>query len=373
MKKNQYMWVYPLTGALLCVTAASAQQDQQYLHWDPFASIPQQDQLISSNSVNRVTASLRFGLNITGKFKGIGAGFNPSPAAHPPTTPDGNPYNYGDGYVYPSALPSGSGLTWNWGYDSQSQVNTANNTVGLDRTSANSSEQSTDVDQNPGFEITYCRELGIKEDWHHMRYGVEGAFNYMPVSFNISGTYNEDITTYSYPFAPGTVPPGYNTPSLLPYQGSYAGPGFIIGSTPVVSPPTPISGASLFVQDSFNADMWGFRLGPYVEFPLGDKFNLHLSGGLSVGLLNSSASWSEKLILPSAAPQTLSGSGNDFSALFGGYISLEADYQINPSWDVEADVQFQDLGTYDHNFGERGAELDLSQSVYLEVGVSYSF
>ncbi len=359
MKKNQSKWAYPLAGAMLCAAAASAQQDQ----------------VVYMDSTNRISVSLRFGLNITGKFKGIGAGFNPFPAnGSPATTPHGDPYNYADGYVYPDISGSGDGLTWYWGYDSASQVNLANNTVSFGNTGANPSEQSTGVDQTPGFEITYDRELGVKEDWHHMRYGVEGAVNYMPISFNVSGVFNENLTMYSYPFAAGTTPPGYNQPSELPYQGSFEGPGFLLGATPVGPPTTAvIPGATLAVQDHFDADLWGFRLGPYVEFPLSRKFDLHLSGGLSVGLLNSSVNWSETLSLPGAGSSTLSGSGKDFTALFGGYISLDADYQISRRWDVGVDVQFQDLGTYNHNFGGRGVELDLSQSVYVEAGVSYSF
>jgi len=327
---------------------------------------------MSSDSFNHVTASLRFGLNITGKFKGTGTGFNLYPN-DPTTTPDGNPYNYGDGYVYPSAIPGSSGLTWNWGYDSQSQVDTVNKTISLSQTSASPSDQSTDVDQNPGFEITYDRQLGVKEDWHHMRYGVEGAFNYMPISFSVNGTYSENLTTYLYQYGANLPPPGYNQPALLPYQGTYDGPGFIIRSSPVGSlPSAPIPGATLSVQDKFSADMWGFRLGPYVEFPFNNQFNLRLSGGLAVGLLNSSANWSETFSL-NGSHQTLSGGGNNFSALCGGYFSLAADYQIDRNWDIGAGVQFQDLGTYNHNYGGRGMELDLSQSVYLEVGVSYRF
>jgi hypothetical protein len=40
---------------------------------------------------------------------------------------------------------------------------------------------------------------------------------------------------------------------------------------------------------------------------------------------------------------------------------------------VEAGVQFQDLGLYDHNFGGRSVELDLSKSIFLHAGVSFSF
>jgi hypothetical protein len=366
MKKNQNNWAYPMTGALLCATAASAQQDQQ-VYLDP---------------TNRLTLSLRFGLNISGKVKGIGTGLNAfSPNGNPRTTPHGDPYNYDNGYVYPDISGSHDGQTWYWGYDSASQVNLANDTITFDRTTANGipSEESGDTDLSPGFELTYNRELGVKENWHHLRYGVETAVNYMPISFNVDGVFNETLTLVStpYSFTAGTTPPGYNQPSELPYQGSYEGPGFVIGSTPSgASTMTPLPGATLLVQDNFDFNLWGFRLGPYVEIPFGkkDQFNLHLSAGLAAGLLDASASWQETYTVPNGGGSTIaSGGGNDLSVLWGGYVGFDAAYQISERWGVAAGVQFQDLGTYDHNFGGRTEELDLSRSVFVKVGVSYSF
>jgi hypothetical protein len=221
--------------------------------------------------------------------------------------------------------------------------------------------------------------LGVKENWHHLRYGVETAVNYMPISFNVDGVFNETLTLVStpYSFTAGTTPPGYNQPSELPYQGSYEGPGFVIGSTPSgASTMTPLPGATLLVQDNFDFNLWGFRLGPYVEIPFGkkDQFNLHLSAGLAAGLLDASASWQETYTVPNGGGSTIaSGGGNDLSVLWGGYVGFDAAYQISERWGVAAGVQFQDLGTYDHNFGGRTAELDLSRSVFVKVGVSYSF
>jgi len=40
---------------------------------------------------------------------------------------------------------------------------------------------------------------------------------------------------------------------------------------------------------------------------------------------------------------------------------------------LEAGVQFQDLGLYNHNFGGTSVELDLSKSIFLHAGVSFSF
>ena len=91
-------------------------------------------------------------------------------------------------------------------------------------------------------------------------------------------------------------------------------------------------------------------------------------------MLDSTASWKETLTLPGGGGSTsVSGHGDDLRVLWGFYIGLNAAYQISERWGVEAGVQFQDLGTYNHNFGGRTVELDLSGSVFIHAGISYSF
>lgn len=357
----------PVTGALLLATAVSADQNLQTYQ----------------SSTNRVTLSLRFGLNISGKFKGMGSSFaSGAPLGNARTTPHGDKYNYDNGYVLPDYAHVVGGSTdqydWYWGYDNSSQVNAGANTIAFNRTTALGipGERSGDDSPRIGAELTYNYELGVKEDWHHLSYGIELAVNWLPIEFGGGGLYNATLSrrTDTYSYTPGTTPPGYNSPGSLPYQGSFEGPGFVINTPAVSSSTTLIPGATFLAQQQFDANLWGFRLGPYIEYPLSKKWSLHLSGGLAVGLLDSTASWKETLTLPGGGGSTsVNGHGDDLSVLWGFYIGLNAAYQINERWGVEAGVQFQDLGTYDHNFGGRTVELDLSGSVFVHVGISYSF
>jgi hypothetical protein len=59
--------------------------------------------------------------------------------------------------------------------------------------------------------------------------------------------------------------------------------------------------------------------------------------------------------------------------MWGYYVGLDATYKFNNRWGADVGVQFQDLGIYSHNFGGRTAQLDLSQSIFIQVGISYSF
>ena len=103
--------------------------------------------------------------------------------------------------------------------------------------------------------LSYNRELGRKGN---TRWGVEVAANYLNVGFDDSGSFGVGTkrTTDTYPFTPGTTPP------LPGYNGTFGGPGFVLGDTPVSSRTRFVAnGATVTGHREFDADVWGFRLG----------------------------------------------------------------------------------------------------------------
>jgi hypothetical protein len=358
MNKNNYHWAIPLTGAVLFSTAVSAEQDK-YTYLD---------------STNRLTLSLRFGLNISGKFMGAGGSFNPAAApGNGRRTPNGDRYNYDDGYVLKDSTGNALGLTTYWGYDNASQYNAGADTMSFDRSTATGipSAQNADANPYPGLELTYDRKLGEKDNWHHMVYGVEAAANYMKFAFQSDNTYNATVTTTTDVYQlPGTTPPS------APFQGTFNGSpgGYSLLEVPLISSSSVvIPGATLLSQNHFDANLWGFRLGPYVEFPLTEKLSLHISGGLALGLIDGNDSWNETMTIPTIGTTTSSGHGEAFDMLWGGYLGADLNWQINRRWSIEGGAQFQDIGKYNHSFSGRVVELDLSRSLFVEVGVGYSF
>ena len=301
MKNNHYNWMLKTAGLLLLATSAQAQAQADA------------GDVIYQDSTNRVSLSLRFGLNINARFKGIGGSLNPASLnGSNRKTPDGDQYNYDNGYVLTDVSGNAGNQSWYWGYDNASQVNAGNNTVAFDRTTAvangNSSGTGDNHASNPGFELAYDRQLGVKEDWHNMRYGVEVAFNYQPIAINNNSTFGATATkqTDTYNYTPGTTPPS------SPYQGSYNGPGFVINVPSASSSTTVIPNATVTVADDFDANLWGFRLGPYLEFPFGKKeqFILSLSAGLAVGLLDANESWKQTATIPGNSTITTRGGGS---------------------------------------------------------------
>jgi hypothetical protein len=318
-----------------------------------------------TNRLDRFSLNARFGLNISAKFKRASRLSLTAPSR---TTPDGNQYNYDDGYVLTDISGNAGGQTWNWGYDQPGQI--AGNTISMHRsTVAAGASSAVGVDEDApqcGFEFTYDRELGKRDKLH---YGLEAAVNYMNLSLKDNSAFSGDVSrlTDAYPF-PGTTPP------TAPYQGSFNGPGFVLGSTPVSSTTALIPGGATIVdQRNFDADIWGFRLGPYAEYPLSRNIDLWFSGGLAMALVDGSASWKETASIAGGGTLAGSGGGSDLGLLWGGYLSAKVSWQLSERWSAEGGVQYQYLGTYEHNYGGQVMQLDLSQSVFLTIGLGYRF
>ncbi|HLX70635.1 MAG TPA: hypothetical protein VKV04_13495 [Verrucomicrobiae bacterium] len=360
MNKYCKVWITPVIGLLSAATAASA-QDNEPCDQSGFLS------------TNRLTLSFRMGLNISGKFKNVGRSFSTgAPLAANRRTPDGDRYNYDNGYVLVDSSGNFGGQSWNWGYDNASQVNSKANTISFNRTVATGlpSENSGDGSSYFGPELAYDYTLGETDWWHHLRVGIESAVNFMPVGFNSGSHVDASLAqqTDTYTYTPGTTPPS------APYQGSRNGPGFVINVPASSSAVSIIPGATFIAHQHFDAKLWGARLGPCVELPVSQKLDLLLTGGLAAGLIDGSASWNETLVLPGGVGSLAAqGTGHDTSVLWGFYAGLDAAYQFASHWSVEVGGQYQNLGTYEHNFGGRELELDLSKSIFFHAGLSYSF
>jgi len=323
--------------------------------------------------LNQIRVSARIGLNVKARIS-------------PRQTPSGGGYNFIDGYVLPDSKaadaglpfafdPTGTypdGITHNWGYDNSARQNDAGNREVL-LTSLGGGDplaRSECLDALPGVELSYQRELGTHGKW---RYGAEVALNFMNICMKSSSGYSgsADQYRYSYDFRPdvvGNVPPAV-------YQGTYdlnlGGPNFDISGLPTPPPNTVL--VDIAGRHKFDADIWGLRVGPYLQYPLGTNVDLNIIGGLAVALVDSSASWSESVTVGGVTDSPLSGQGDDRDLLWGYYVGLNLSWHLNQRWDLNGGVQFQDVGVYSSNVGNRSVELDMSESIYITVGLSYKF
>jgi hypothetical protein len=320
----------------------------------------------ATNSLNRVNFTPRSGFNVSGRF---GSGAVLPSAGTPRTTGRGDRFNYDDGYVLPDATGGVGGQTWYWGYDRSGQI--VGNSIAFSRSTvqAKNSEPELESGSSPQFggELSFSRQLGVRGEVH---FGLQAGLNYLRIDLQSSFGYNADVTrvTDTYSFTLGTTPP------LAPYRGTFTGPGFLLGSSPSASvSSTVLGGAHVSGERQLGADLFGLRAGPIVEFPVFEVLQLSLSGGLAVGWLKASASWNDSVAVMQGSAASAFGSGDASSIVWGGYLAGQLEYQIDAHWSLAAGVQYQNLGTYQHSFNGRAVELDLSKTIFVTLGVGFSF
>ncbi len=309
---------------------------------------------------NRLSFSPRIGFNASAKFDGVGGGGSGR------ATPNGDAYNYDNGYVLTDISGNQGSQTWYWGYDdSAAQVSGNNILLSRSTVTAGAATLSDDADPMLGGELAYGVELGTKGK---LRYGFETAAGFQQINVQSSGNFLVTLATQtdSYAFMAGATPPTA-TPSM-PYQGTYQGPGFLIGDTPSSTSSAVTTGVPLSSENELTSDLWTFRVGPYLEFPLSDHVALGLCGGIEGGLLNATISWDE-----SGGSYRSVGEVDDTTVLVGFYVGGMVSWQFADRWTLSGGVQYHNLGTYEHSYRGRSVELNLNNAIYVTAGVSWRF
>jgi opacity protein-like surface antigen len=332
-------------------------------------------------SLNRISVAYRMGFQMNAKFKRLGgllAKSNPGPA-----TGTGQVHNYDDGYILPDSRQVDDHFTWNWGFNSPSQVQPGEGTPYgflLLHSSSSPPTATSHQDEDPqhGFEITYNRQLGMIRNW---RWGLESAFNFsdLTVHDNSALKHTAERTTDTYsldglnPYAPPPAPP--NTPYMGTPGGGYPGGGGpLISDIPVrrVTEAIP-GGATITGSRTFEAIAYGLRLGPYLEAPIGNRFTVSFSGGLALALVDSELRFKETVNVPGVGTTTRSGSGSHSDLMAGWYVSGGFSYALSDSVGLFAAVQYQDVGLYKETEKRKQAQLELGGNIFLSLGVSFSF
>jgi hypothetical protein len=325
------------------------------------------------------------GFNITASFKNVGGYASLTSSANPGRTPNNDPFNYDNGYIYAdSTTAQHPGYTWYYGYTAGTPQRPADAPTDFDlyrsSSAATTASSKKDGDPHHSVELTYNRQIDAL--WRGF-WGLEAGLGFTDVTIKDQSTYHANVmrATDTYQTGGGAIL------KPAPFSGTFEGPAEddpngwpLVGLAPVASTMDAFPGAATISGNrEFDAQVASLRLGPYFELPLSQRWSFSVGVGLALAEVFSDFKFNETVSIdPSVSlvvlpPQAHSASGSNNGFLVGWYTAGTFSFAINPKWKLFAGAQFQDVGNYTQSEGGKQAVLRLGQSIFASFGGSYSF
>ncbi len=306
---------------------------------------------------NRLSLGPRFGLNFKANFNNSAA-FK-TPGVIPGLALGGTDHFYDDGYVRVDASGNFGGVTTFWGYQNASQV-----VGGSMEFHAVQASSPTSANDNPQFgaELIYQRIFGSLPAALGGRWGMEAGFGYTQLDLRHKRTGFGPVLTDTYPLN-GVLPP------LAAYNGTFLGPGAVLGDTPVRT----TTFAAQSGQHKLSGEMFSLRLGPFAEWSLTSQLSLAASVGLTLAPTSVDYDFSETDTLASGVAFTAAGRSSKSKLLYGPYVGGTLRYDFNAQWGMYLGAQFQSLNSLTQSVGSRTGRLDPGATVNATVGVTWKF
>ncbi|HTX22901.1 MAG TPA: hypothetical protein VMD27_13715 [Candidatus Aquilonibacter sp.] len=307
---------------------------------------------------NWISFGPQLGFNIKARFNHVG---NVNPMSPGPATGGDVDRTYDDGFVHVDSSGDAGGQTWNWGYQNDSQVQ--GNTLVMHSVSTADGSLGKNADLPDGFDLAFGRRLGTVRG---IKWGAQAAFDFTHISIWDDDPFSGSATLISDAFSLGGT-----TPPQAPYSGSFNGPGPLLGDTPTRT--TASETVAVTGERKLDAQVYALRLGPYFEFPLGERCLGRLGGGLALAVADTRYSFNETISYGGGkvVNNTASGSGAEFNA--GGYLEGKLSFDVTSCTSFFAGAQYEYLGTFSCNAGGEQAQLKMGNTVYVLFGLQMSF
>jgi hypothetical protein len=324
---------------------------------------------------DRLGISYRAAFNISANFTGLG-GFTSmnTPGVPGPTPTTGGPgtvmRTYDDGFIGVDISGNAGGTTTYWGYNNSSgQV--AGGNVLMHSSSSPATASSSDAGSDPqnGMELSYFHPLGGKGRCH---WGVEGALSWTPIKIEDDRSLAGDVVTLTHAYAlNGVVPP----PAPPAYVGLVSGPGAPqLGTDAADAGTTTQTGAATVTGNrKIEANLFGLRIGPYVEYDLSKRVSVDLGGGFAAGVIDSKFEYTNMVTIPGLGSSNSSGSDHSSRFLYGGYVRGQFNVNVYKSASVFAGAELNSLNDFTQSSGAAHAQLNLGTAVYVTAGIGFSF
>ncbi len=321
--------------------------------------------------VNRFTLGARLPFNISAKFDYRG-GYLPGTNPGAPIG-GGINRNYDDGYVRVDADGNAQDLTWYWGYRDVAQV-PGNDTL-LQHASKLGSASTREYANDPqaGVELAWLREIK-RGDFASI--GFKFAFNYLNINITdrhvVSPSVRRLTDTYSLG---GILPPAGGSPwqYAATFDQGLNGPAPIIDDHPVTRDFSFNGSANISGHRTIDDDIFGFKIGPWIEIPLTRRISFQTGGGIAWGISSGNFRFHEIATLPDSSTRTLNGSNDSVDAFVGGYIDAGFNLGLTKHLGLFLQGEYQHLSDFSQRTGNHSVTLDLGQTWSLNTGIIFSF
>jgi len=356
---------------LACSTAGLAQSYSDNLWQNLFG--PAED--IPNNWTRNFRVGALMGFNLKAQFSMRGK-FDVSGNSPGATGVSGVNHTYDNGYVLVDANGNNGGSTWNWGYQSTNQYNSGSQRLTFDATEsyATSGSATENSGVQLGFEAAYG---GLLTRWGGALVGWEFGFGYLPTSITDNQTMSANVTRVSHSFDAS----GIQLPGLLgepgsgdfAYQGTFNGPGALIGDIAQAGPGSTLTEVPLTGERNLDVTIYSFRLGPTLHWELGPRFAVAASAGAALGLVTGDLKYNETLLLPDGSTASNQGKSGSTELAYGGYLSGTLLYHVVKDADFYVGFQYMPMTSVTFGGEGRSATLDLSGALYVSAGINWPF
>lgn len=293
-----------------------------------------------------------------------------------PVAPASGAGNFANGFVLPD-IGGSTNLTWNWGYDSSSQVDSAHGLLNFYRYNNVPTFQASDVPVSSplwgGELIGGYRMADFTIAGKPAHFGMELGYSYSGFSedVNAAATGTASYTTASYNYN-GIILPA------PPYAGTFAGPGPLINLNPnTLATTTDVpGGTSAALRGTLKSSFNEMRFGPILEVDLTRKFTASLGAGYSSIYANAELAYSQGISFANPAMPAVPGvSGNTSQAKWRPGVYAETLLAFHVSSRLSAylggDIHTNNPMTFgDSNYN---VEINLGLTYQAKAGISYSF
>jgi hypothetical protein len=359
MNRTDFLVIAPVVGALLlsASTADAEWTDEQigrYFGYDE----PHVEWL------RHFRLGAVVGINVKAKFSMSG----PFASTSNPGEADVGGVNhvYDDGFVKVDASGNDLGVTGNWGYQSASQVQGGRLFFhGVESFTA-SATGSEDSEAQVGLELAYG---GTFSRINTALLGWEFGFSWLPLEIENRHSMPATATriTHSFDASHPQVIPG------APYQGTFIGPGALIGDVAQFEG-SSVEDGTLSGTQKLDVSLYAFRLGPTLHWELHPRVAVAVSAGAAFGIVSGDLDFDETITFTSdgSTAKVRGGSGST-EFVYGGYIGGNVMIHIIPNGDLYVGFQYMPLTDAKFKGAGREATLDLTGGLYFSAGINWPF